>query len=128
QRPGAGAGQVVQPLTRIRFPDLRRGDAGYLRAYGNIAPVRDDRVAPRPVRAGAVRTRFQGDDGCRNPAGKRLARTVVALVARPFDPYLTQMSARRPKMAPVSVAGSLVFDTIAGLGSRSRLFRKSGHR
>jgi hypothetical protein len=31
-------------------------------------------------------------------------------------------------MAPVSVAGGLVFDTIGGLGSRSRLFRKSGHR
>src|ERR1019366_10272105 len=80
QRPGAGAGQMVQPLARIRLPDLRRGDPGYLRAHGNIAPVRDDRAAPRPVRAGPVRTRLEGDDGCGNLAGNRLAGTVVALI------------------------------------------------
>src|SRR5580692_6281741 len=79
QRPGAGAGQMVQPAARIRLFDLRRGDAGYFRAHGNTAPLRDDRAAPRPVRAGAVRTWFQGNDGRRNSAGKRLAGFVVAL-------------------------------------------------
>src|SRR5712691_356896 len=80
QRSGTGAGQMVQPLTRIRLPDLRGGYAGYLRAHGNLAPLRDDRAAPRPVRAGAVRTRLQGNDGRRNSAGERLARIVLALI------------------------------------------------
>src|SRR5436305_11313509 len=80
QRSGTGAGQMVQPLTRIWLPDLRGGYAGYLRAHGNLAPLRDDRAAPRPVRAGAVRTRLQGNDGRRNPAGERLAGIVLALI------------------------------------------------
>jgi CspA family cold shock protein len=48
-------------------------------AHGNLAPLRNDRAAPRPVRAGAVRARLEGDDGGRNSAGSRLARSVVAL-------------------------------------------------
>src|SRR3979490_2857624 len=84
QRPGAGAGQVVPEAARRGDPDLRRGDAGYLRAHGNIAPVRYDRAAPWAVRAGAVRTRFQGYDGCRNPAGTRLADPVLALITPLF--------------------------------------------
>src|ERR1035437_6014913 len=38
QRSGAGAGQMVQPLTRIRLPDLRRGDPGYFRASTSRSP------------------------------------------------------------------------------------------
>src|SRR4030088_414685 len=86
QRPGAGAGQVVQPAARIRLPDLRGGDAGYFRAHGNPAPVRDDRAAPRPVRAGPVRPGFKGEEGCQNPAEKRLAGTVVALAPASLSP------------------------------------------
>ena len=39
-------------LARLRLPDAGRGDAGYFRAYGNVAPLRPDGTAPRPVRAG----------------------------------------------------------------------------
>src|SRR6185312_17148516 len=84
QRTGAGAGEVVQSAARIRLPDLRGGDAGHLCPYGDLAPIRDDRVAPRSVRAGALWTRLQGNDGRRDPAGVRRARPVVPL-ATPFD-------------------------------------------
>src|SRR3984893_17929578 len=87
QRVGAGAGQMVQSAARIRLPDLRRGGSRYLRAYGTLAPLWNDRAAPRSICAGAVRTRVQGNDGCRNPAGNRLARTLVALVARALSTY-----------------------------------------
>src|SRR3979409_2170986 len=104
QRLGAGAGQVVQQAARIRLPDLRRGDAGYFRAHGNIAPVRYDRAAPWPVRAGAVRTRFQGYDGCRNPAGTSIAGSVLALSAPP--PTLPNRDVSpAPKMASAGAAG-----------------------
>src|SRR5260370_5481201 len=117
QRSGAGAGQVVQPLARIRLPDLRGGYAGYFRADGSTAPIRDDRAGPRPVRAGAVRARLEGDDGCRNPAGNRLAGPIVALIARPFHASVTLA----PKMAPSSPADGLVFATILGLGSNYQM-------
>src|ERR1700687_3745255 len=110
---GTGAGQMLQPLTRIRLPDLRRGHAGHLRAHGNLAPLRDDGAAPRPVRAGAVRTRLQGHDGRRNPAGKRLAGTVLAVIVRSLHATVT----RTPKMALSSPANGLVFLTIVGMGS-----------
>ena len=41
-------------LARFRLPDARRGDAGHLRPHGNAAPVRHDRTAAGPVRAGAL--------------------------------------------------------------------------
>src|ERR1700730_12306332 len=80
QRPRARPSQMVQPLARIRFPDLRGGDTGHFRAYGNAAPVRHDRTAPGPICAGTLRTRLQGHDGCRNTAGNRLTPAVVALI------------------------------------------------
>src|ERR1700732_3087993 len=72
---------MVQPPARIRLPDLWRGHAGHICTHGDVAPLRDDRVAPRPVRAGPVWARLQGHDGRRNPAGSRLARTFFALKA-----------------------------------------------
>src|SRR6266403_838334 len=113
QRPGTGAGEMVQPLTRIRLPDLRGGDAGYLRAHGNLAPLRDDRAAPRPVRAGAVRARLQGNDGRRNSAGERLAGIVLALICATPHATVTRAS----KAALSSPANDLVFATIIGTGS-----------
>src|ERR1700694_3839966 len=71
QRPRAAPGQMVQPLARIRFPDLRGGDTGHFRAYGNAAPVRYDRTAPGPICPGTLRARLQGHDGCRNTTGNR---------------------------------------------------------
>src|SRR6266404_8764812 len=113
QRSGTGAGQMVQPLARFRLPDLRGGYAGYLRAHGDLAPLRDDRVAPRPVRAGAVRARLQGNDGRRNSAGERLAGIVLALIcARPHATVT-----RASKAALSSPANDLVFATITGIGS-----------
>src|SRR5260370_14492773 len=108
QRSGAGAGQVVQPLARIRLPDLRGGYAGYFRAHGNTAPIRDDRAAPRPVRAGAVLARLEGDDGCRHPARNRRASPIVALIPRPFHASVTLA----PKMAPSSPAAGPLFAPI----------------
>src|SRR5258706_5164396 len=113
QRPGTGAGQMVQPLAWIRLPDLRGGYAGYLRAHGNPAPLRDDRAAPRPVRAGAVRARLQGNDGGRNSAGERLARIVLALICATLHATVT----RAPKAALSSPANDLVFAEITGTGS-----------
>src|SRR6476660_6299259 len=104
---------MVQPLARIRFPDLRRGYAGYLRAHGNTAPLRDDRAAPRPVRAGPVLTRLQGNDGRGNPAGKRLAGTVVALTEQTSSRYRYT----RAEKGGVRPADGLVFAKIIGIGS-----------
>src|SRR5437660_12038983 len=88
---------MVQPLARFRLPDLRGGYSGYLRAHGNLAPLRDDRAAPRPVRAGAVRTRLQGNDGRRNSAGERLAGIVLALTVHPLT---LPLHARRKRRYP----------------------------
>src|SRR5215212_8002560 len=82
ERSRAGAGQMVQQAAWFRLPDLRGGDTGYLRAHGDPAPLRNDGAAPRAICAGAVRTRFQGDDGRGDPAGRRFVRIVVALIAR----------------------------------------------
>src|SRR6266436_6441881 len=113
QWPGTGAGQMVQPVARIRLPDLRGGYPGHLRAHGNLAPLRDDRAAPRPVRAGAVRARLQGNDGRRDSAGERLAGIVLALICA--TPHATVT--RAPKAALSSPANRLVLATITGVGS-----------
>src|ERR1700675_4837475 len=72
---------MVQSPARIRLPDLWRGDAGHIRTHGDVAPLRDDRVAPRPVRAGPVWAWLQGHDGRRNPAGSRFAKPFFTLKA-----------------------------------------------
>src|SRR4029077_3067762 len=73
ERSRTGTGQMVQSVAWFRLPDARRGDAGYFRPHGNIAPVRHDGTAPRPVRAGALRTGPEGHDGGRSPPRKRRA-------------------------------------------------------
>src|SRR6201986_1666018 len=81
-RPRAGAGQMVQPLARLRLPDLRRGYAGYLRAHGDAAPLRHDRAAPGTICAGPLWAGFQGHDGGGNPPRNRAVGAVLALSAR----------------------------------------------
>ena len=100
-------------LRGFRLPDLRGGYAGYLRAHGNLAPLRDDRAAPRPVRAGAVRARLQGNDGRRNSARERLAGIVLALICATPHATVTRAS----KAALSSPANDLVFAGIIGVGS-----------
>src|SRR6266704_4075967 len=99
----------------MRLYDLWRGDAGHLRAHGNPAPLRDDRAAPWPVRAGPVRARVQGDDGCRDSAGNRVAGIVVALIA-PRSASTNLAASRAHENAFVRRAGDLVFAMIVGLG------------
>src|SRR6516164_6403811 len=91
QRSGASTGKMVQPPARLRLPDLRGRHPRHLRAYGNVASLRDDRTASRPVRVGTLRTRLQGHDGGRNPARDRLTRAFLALI-NDFPP---DRSARR---------------------------------
>src|ERR1700675_3275247 len=120
QRSGAGAGQVVQPASRLRLPDLRRGDSGYFRPYGNPAPLRDDRTAPRPVRAGPVRTRLQGHDGGRNSAGNRLTGTVLALIAPPFqrasETETDRLASKNPRTLRIPQKPALGLDPGADTG------------
>ena len=81
QRARAGAGQVVQSAARLRVSHPRRGYARHFRAYGDLAPLRLDRVAAGPVRAGALRARAQGLDGGRGASRRRAARPGLALNA-----------------------------------------------
>src|SRR6516162_11275757 len=90
---------MVQPPARIRLPDLRGGDAGYLCPYGDAAPVRDDRTQARSVCPGAVRAGLQRHDGGRNSPGNRLARSVFALARRRSAKNLGTDVMIRPKSA-----------------------------
>src|SRR5262245_8268074 len=71
---------MVQPPARIRLSHARGGDAGHLRPYGDVAPLRADRAAPRPDRAGALRPGPQGTDGCRGAAGRHGRTGRVTLI------------------------------------------------
>src|ERR1700683_345114 len=62
---------MVQSVAWLRLPDAGLGDAGYLRPHGNVAPVRPDGTAPRPVRPGALWTRPEGHDGGRSSPRRR---------------------------------------------------------
>ena len=88
-------GQMVQSASWFRFPHTRGGDTRYLRAHGNLAPLRHDRIAPRPVCAGAPRPWPQRADGGRGPAGERPARTGIALAPsrQPVRKALTRIAA-----------------------------------
>ena len=75
----------VKWFNRLRgfgFLTCGEGHARHLRAYGNAAPLRHDRAAPGPVRAGAVRARLEGHDGGRDPPRDRAVGAVVALNCR----------------------------------------------
>ncbi len=54
QRSGTGAGQMVRPPARLRLPDHGSGYARHLRSYGDVAALRHDGTASRPVRHGAL--------------------------------------------------------------------------
>src|SRR5262249_46678637 len=78
-------GQMVQPASWLRFPYARGGDARHFCAHGNAAALRHDRIAPRPVRPGAVWTGTKRADGGGGAAGERAARARIALdPAGPF--------------------------------------------
>src|SRR6202041_3077527 len=76
---GAGSGQVVQPASRVRLPDLRGGDPRYLCPHGNAPALWHDGAAPGAICACPVRTGFQGHDGGGDPTRDRFARTFLAL-------------------------------------------------
>ena len=121
----------VKWFNRLRgfgFLTCGEGTPDIFRTHGDIAPLRDDRVAPRPVRAGAVRARLQGHDGRRNPAGSRLAGAVVALIAAPFRrrSSTTQVQPRRRKSRREPVPHGLVFATIVRLGSGCEILHGRG--
>src|SRR6516162_9411543 len=80
KRSRTGTGQMVQSVAWLRLPDAGGGDAGHFRAYGNAAPVRHDRTAARPVRAGPLRTGAEGHDGRRSPSRRRTARSHLSLI------------------------------------------------
>src|SRR5262249_53889086 len=70
---------MVQSASRLWLRDARGGYPRYFRAHGNSTPLRDDGIAPRPVRAGALRPGPQGPDGRGGAAGERPARSGIAL-------------------------------------------------
>src|SRR5262245_42792850 len=70
---------MVQSAARLRLPDPRRWNARHLRAYGNLAPLRPDRIAAGPVCPGALWTRAEGIDGGRGAPRGRPARTGLTL-------------------------------------------------
>ena len=75
----------VKWFNRLRgFGFLTRGEgtAGYLRAHGNAAPLRPDRVAAGPIRAGALWTWAEGIDGGRGASRRRAAWASLALTHR----------------------------------------------
>src|ERR1700761_2292039 len=84
QRSRAGTGQVVQSAARLRFPEPRRGDTGYLRAHGDLAPFRNDRAASWSICDGPVRARLEGHDGGRDLSREWLACLVLALAGITF--------------------------------------------
>ena len=76
----------VKWFNRLRgFGFLTRGEgtARYLRAHGNTAPLRPDRVAAGAIRAGALWTRAEGIDGGRGASRRRAARSSFALTPPP---------------------------------------------
>src|SRR5262249_20718454 len=79
QRARARAGEVVQPSARLRVPHPRRRHAGHFRAHGDAAPLRLDRAAAGPVRAGALRPGTEGIDGRRGATRRRAARPRLPL-------------------------------------------------
>src|ERR1700751_1724872 len=72
---------MVQQASRFRFSDTRGGDARHLRPHGDPAPVRNNRIAPRTIRSGPLRTGTEGLDGRRGASRERSARSFVALIA-----------------------------------------------
>ena len=75
----------VKWFNRLRgFGFLTRGEgtAGYLRAHGNTAPLRADRVAAGAIRAGALWTWAEGIDGGRSASRRRAAWASFALTHR----------------------------------------------
>ena len=75
---GAGAGQIVEPAARFRFPDLRRGHARY---FVHMETLR--RFGMTELRPGQyVLVRFgpgQGHDGGGDPSRDRTVGAVLAL-------------------------------------------------
>src|SRR5262249_54121990 len=70
---------MVQSPARLRIRDARRRYAGYFRAHGDLAPLRDHRIAARSMGARALRAWPQGPHGDRCAARRRSARPGFAL-------------------------------------------------
>src|SRR5258707_13935772 len=70
---------MVQSFARIWVLDPGRRHARHLCAYGDAAALRHHRAAAGPVRAGALRTWPQGNDGGGGAPRRRVARRRFAL-------------------------------------------------
>src|ERR1700761_6718389 len=88
---------MVQSATRFRICNEGRGHGGHFRPHGDPAPLRYDRTASRPVRAGAFRARPQGADGGRSSPRERTARSDVALNFPSMR--IARMAAALPRIA-----------------------------
>jgi hypothetical protein len=103
QRARARTGEVVQSAAWFRLPDPRRGRTRHFRAYGDLAPLRLDRVAAGPVRPRSLWTRGQGTDGGRGAARGCAARPGFSLnyanrSCLPLQPFSTRPTATRPRV------------------------------
>src|ERR1700723_2611 len=96
---------MVQQASRFRLPDARGGDARHLCPYGDPAPVRNHRIAPRTIRSGPLRTRTEGFDGRRGASRERSARSVVALTAV----FVSRRRFSRPALLLATVLACIVW-------------------
>src|ERR1700759_4579650 len=117
---------MVQQASRVRLPHARGGDAGYLRPYGNFAPVRADRTAAGAIRPGALRAGPEGHDGGRSAPRKRTAGSRLALTAffRSFSESLVRAACMAAMMlvavwaasVPARAAGTDTIEIVSASG------------